>query len=40
LSLVGLKVGITIENAGVYDVSFPDFPQTMSRLGTSMKLEG
>lgn len=34
LSLVGLKVGnVKIENASVYDVSFPNFPDGMKELG-------
>ncbi|SCG85806.1 3-phosphoshikimate 1-carboxyvinyltransferase [Methanobacterium congolense] len=34
LSLVGLKVGnLRIENASVYDVSFPKFPEGMKELG-------
>ncbi|MGZ7067513.1 MAG: 3-phosphoshikimate 1-carboxyvinyltransferase [Methanobacterium sp.] len=34
LSLVGLKVGhVKIENASVYDVSFPNFPLSMKKLG-------
>lgn len=39
LSLVGLKVGgVKIENASVYDVSFPDFPQAMKELGCKMEI--
>ncbi|WP_424355677.1 3-phosphoshikimate 1-carboxyvinyltransferase [Methanobacterium sp. MBAC-LM] len=38
LSLVGLKTGgLTIENASVYDVSFPNFPEAMKRLGCNIK---
>lgn len=33
LYLIGLKVGkVRIKNAGVYDVSFPNFPQIMDKL--------
>ncbi len=33
LYLIGLKVGkVKIKNAGVYDVSFPNFPQIMDKL--------
>ncbi len=33
LYLIGLKVGgVKINNASVYDVSFPDFPEVMERL--------
>jgi 3-phosphoshikimate 1-carboxyvinyltransferase len=39
LSLVGLKVGVKIENAGVFDVSFPNFPQVMNNLGSNMVLK-
>lgn len=39
LSLIGLKVGVIIENGQVYDVSFPDFPQVMTGLGGQMKLQ-
>ena len=39
LSLVGLKVGgVKIENASVYDVSFPHFPETMKKLGCRIKV--
>lgn len=38
LSLIGLKAGdIKIENASVYDVSFPNFPQAMNKLGCNIK---
>lgn len=38
LSLVGLKVGgVKIENASVYNVSFPDFPEAMRKLGCNIK---
>lgn len=38
LSLVGLKTGgVKIENASVYDVSFPKFPQAMKGLGCKIK---
>ncbi len=38
LSLIGLKVGnVKIENASVYDVSFPNFPQAMNKLGCKIK---
>lgn len=38
LSLVGLKVGgVKIENASVYDVSFPNFPEAMKALGCHIK---
>ncbi len=38
LSLVGLKVGnVKIENASVYDVSFPNFPEGMRKLGCGIK---
>jgi 3-phosphoshikimate 1-carboxyvinyltransferase len=38
LSLVGLKVGsVRIENASVYDVSFPNFPEAMKELGCNIK---
>ncbi|WP_414468911.1 3-phosphoshikimate 1-carboxyvinyltransferase [Methanobacterium sp. ACI-7] len=37
LSLVGLKVGnVKIENASVYDVSFPNFPEGMKELGCNI----
>lgn len=37
LSLVGLKVGgVRIENASVYDVSFPNFPEAMKGLGCNI----
>ncbi len=37
LSLVGLKVGnVKIENASVYDVSFPNFPEGMKELGCNL----
>ncbi|MGB9937133.1 MAG: 3-phosphoshikimate 1-carboxyvinyltransferase [Methanobacterium sp.] len=37
LSLVGLKVGnVKIENASVYDVSFPNFPEGMKELGCTI----
>jgi 3-phosphoshikimate 1-carboxyvinyltransferase len=40
LSLVGLKVGsVRIENASVYDVSFPNFPEAMKELGCRMELK-
>ncbi|MEW6011726.1 MAG: 3-phosphoshikimate 1-carboxyvinyltransferase [Methanobacterium sp.] len=39
LSLVGLKVGVKIQNAGVYDVSFPNFPEVMNSLGCRMELK-
>ncbi len=35
-SLAGLKVGVKIQNAGVYDVSFPNFPEVMNNLGCKM----
>jgi len=39
LSLVGLKVGgVKIENASVYNVSFPDFPETMKKLGCKIEV--
>lgn len=39
LSLVGLKVGnVRVENASVYDVSFPDFPQNMKKLGCNIEV--
>lgn len=39
LSLVGLKVGgVKIENASVYDVSFPDYPQTMKKMGCKIEI--
>ncbi len=39
LSLIGLKTGgITIENASVYDVSFPNFPEAMKQLGCNIKI--
>jgi len=39
LSLVGLKVGnVKIENASVYNVSFPDFPQSMKKLGSKVRV--
>jgi 3-phosphoshikimate 1-carboxyvinyltransferase len=38
LSLVGLKVGnVKIENASVYDVSFPNFPEGMKELGCKIR---
>lgn len=38
LSLVGLKVGnVKIENASVYDVSFPNFPEGMKELGCNIR---
>lgn len=37
LSLVGLKTGgLRIENASVYDVSFPNFPEAMKELGCNI----
>jgi len=33
LSIVGLKVGVIIKNAGVFEVSFPNFPEVMEKLG-------
>lgn len=37
LSLVGFKVGnVKIENASVYDVSFPNFPEGMKELGCNI----
>ena len=39
LSLVGLKVGgVKIENASVYNVSFPDFPDAMKKLGCKIEV--
>lgn len=39
LSLVGLKVGgVRIENASVYNVSFPDFPEAMKKLGCKIEI--
>ncbi|MCK9150819.1 3-phosphoshikimate 1-carboxyvinyltransferase [Methanobacterium alcaliphilum] len=38
LSLIGLKVGIKIQNAEVYGVSFPNFPEVMNKLGCTMTL--
>ena len=39
LSLVGLKVGgVRIENASVYNVSFPDFPEAMKKLGCKIEV--
>ncbi len=39
LSLVGLKVGnVRIENASVYDVSFPNFPEAMKKLGCNVEV--
>jgi 3-phosphoshikimate 1-carboxyvinyltransferase len=36
-SLIGLKVGhVKIENASVYDVSFPNFPEGMKELGCNI----
>jgi 3-phosphoshikimate 1-carboxyvinyltransferase len=33
--IIGLKVGgISIEDASVYNVSFPDFPEIMKKLTT------
>ena len=38
LSLVGFKTGgVRIENASVYDISFPNFPEAMKRLGCNIK---
>ena len=38
LSLVGFKTGdVQIENASVYDISFPNFPEAMKRLGCNIK---
>lgn len=38
LTLVGLKVGnVKIENASVYDVSFPNFPEGMKELGCKIR---
>lgn len=39
LSLIGLKVGVKIENAGVHDVSFPNYPAIMNKLGCNMELK-
>lgn len=40
LSLVGLKVGgVKIENASVYDVSFPNFPETLKKLGCKIEVQ-
>jgi len=40
LSLVGLKVGgVKIGNASVYDVSFPNFPETMKKLGCKIEIK-
>jgi 3-phosphoshikimate 1-carboxyvinyltransferase len=40
LSLVGLKVGgVKIKNASVYDVSFPNFPETMKKLGCKIEIK-
>jgi len=40
LSLVGLKVGgVRIENASVYDVSFPNFPEAMKGLGCNIEIK-
>jgi 3-phosphoshikimate 1-carboxyvinyltransferase len=39
LSLIGIKVGIKIENAGVHDVSFPDYPAIMNNLGCNMEIK-
>lgn len=37
LYLIGLKVGkVKIENASVYDVSFPNFTHIMEKLVTGM----
>ncbi|MEN4016878.1 MAG: 3-phosphoshikimate 1-carboxyvinyltransferase [Methanobacterium sp.] len=39
LSLVGLKVGgVRIENASVYNVSFPNFPEAMKKLGCKIEV--
>lgn len=39
LSLVGLKVGgVRIENASVYNVSFPNFPEAMKKLGCKIEI--
>lgn len=39
LSLVGLKVGgVKIEDASVYNVSFPDFPEAMKKLGCKIEV--
>jgi len=39
LSLVGLKVGgVRIENASVYNVSSPDFPEAMKKLGCKIEV--
>lgn len=38
LSLVGFKTGgVRIENASVYDVSFPNFPEAMKELGCNIE---
>ena len=38
LSLVGFKTGgVRIENASVYDVSFPNFPEAMKKLGCNIE---
>lgn len=40
LSLIGIKVGVKIKNAEVHDVSFPNYPSVMNKLGCSMQLTG
>lgn len=38
LSLIGLKVGVKIQNAEVHDVSFPNYPSVMTDLGCNMQM--
>lgn len=40
LSIVGLKVGdVTIKNPAVYEVSFPNFPDLMNKLGCRLVMQ-
>jgi 3-phosphoshikimate 1-carboxyvinyltransferase len=39
LSLIGLKVGVKINNAEVHDVSFPNYPLIMNKLGCNMQMK-
>jgi 3-phosphoshikimate 1-carboxyvinyltransferase len=38
-SLIGLRAGVRIKNAGVHDVSFPKYPAIMNKLGCNMLIK-